>query len=86
MASAAFCDVPIAKTIVLDEASRYVLDENANVYRKMLAKRDLISQSEEDALTPEQVEELARLSRLATDEDFDPPHILSEQYGGAPDR
>ena len=73
----------VTKTI--DVGQKYIFDAEANTYRKLLPKRDLISDKPEDAISPEKAKEMAAEGLLKIEEDKEEnSYVLSRYVGGAP--
>jgi len=76
-------------TVVIDTSSKYVEIAGADgslKYRKQLAKRGLISPHDKDILSMAEIDRLADLGWLKTEENKNKiiSHILEEDHGGAP--
>jgi AGCS family alanine or glycine:cation symporter len=69
-------------TITIDSGQRYIFDAEADVYRKELPKRKLISKDQDDAISSAEAKQWAAQGYLKLDDDK--KHILSESTGGAP--
>ena len=72
-------------TVNIDVGQKYIFDAEADTYRKLLPKRDLISQEADDAITPERAKVMAADGLLKTDKDKETDaYVLSRYVGGAP--